>query len=280
VSTAVDVPVPPPVDTHLHAASDDATRYPRTPAGFGSDWWSRGGHTAGLVASTLQRAGVARGLIVQPIGLYGYDNRYVIDAVRGRLDTLRAVIAVDPGRPDAPGVIAELAASPGVVGVRLFAVGGTDGWVETTRAAAAFEAARAARIPVVLTVFGRHLGPLGGLISGFADVPVALDHCAFPGLAGASVAQGDPLFSMAGAPNVYLKVSSHLLLDAARAGDPADLVDQLAGAFGPHRLMWGSDYPQTSDDYPALVGVAERAARRLGAEERAAFFGGNAAAVF
>ena len=268
------------MDTHLHAASDDVVRYPRSPAGFGSDWWQRGGLDAGSILSTLHAAGIARGVIVQPVGLYGYDNRYVVEAVGDHPGQLSAVVAVDPSAPDAAATIAGLAASAAVVGVRLFAVGGSDAWVTTDRAAAAFDAARVGGLTVVLTVFGRHLGPLRSVIDAFADVPVALDHCAFPALAGATVADGDPLLDLAGVANLFLKVSSHLLLDAERGGDPADLVDQLAGCFGADRLMWGSDYPQTVDDYGALVDIADQACRRLGGAEQAGFMGGNAAALF
>jgi L-fuconolactonase len=268
------------MDTHLHAASDDVAGYPRTPGDFGRAWWQRGGLDVASVLSTLHAAGIARGVIVQPVGLYGYDNRYVVDAVGRHPGQLSAVIAVDPAAPDAAGTIARLAASAAVVGVRLFAVGGADDWVATDRAGAAFEAARAGDLTVVLTVFGRHLGPLRPVIEAFGDVPVALDHCAFPTFAGSAVAEGDPLLDLAGLPNLFLKVSSHLLLDAERGGDPADLVDQLAAGFGADRLLWGSDYPQRTDDYTDLVAVAGRAGRRLTGPERARFMGGNAAALF
>jgi len=118
------------------------------------------------------------------------------------------------------------------------------------------------------------------VIEAFAEVPVALDHCAFPTFSGSAVAAGDPLLDLAGLPNLFLKVSSHLLLEAERGGDPADLVDQLAACFGADRLLWGSDYPQTAGPYADLVDLAGRAGRRLAGPERAGFMGGNAAALF
>jgi predicted TIM-barrel fold metal-dependent hydrolase len=77
-----------------------------------------------------------------------------------------------------------------------------------------------------------------------------------------------------------LKVTSHLLRAAAPEGDPARLIDQLIQEFGADRLLWGSDYPQTSADYPGLLAIAETATNAMGAGERRGFFGANAARVF
>jgi predicted TIM-barrel fold metal-dependent hydrolase len=268
-------------DTHLHVASDDVDRYPRQPTGVGSDWWLGGGFDVDSTLSVLQDAGVSRGVAVQAVGLYRYDNRYVVDSATDHPDRVTAVVAVDMDRPDAAFEIARYGDFAGVVGVRLFAVGGSDRWVETGRVFEAFEAAAASRLTVVLTVFAHHLPALRPAIERFVDVPVALDHCAFPGFAGATIAEGQALFELSGATNVMLKVSSHNLLEAAAAGEPADLVGQLVGSFGAERLMWGSDYPQTQGQtYRALVDLAERSCHALTPSARAGFMGANAATAF
>jgi len=268
-------------DTHIHVASDDIDRYPRQPTGVGSDWWLDGSFDADSTLSVLSDAGVARGVAVQAHGLYRFDNRYVIDVATGHPDRMTAVVAVDMDRPDVAAEIVRYGELPAVVGVRLFAVGGSDQWVGTPRVTAAFEAAATSRLTVVLTVFARHLAALRPAIDGFPDVPVALDHCAFPQLAGASIVAGEPLLDLAGARNVWLKASSHNLLEAAAGGEPLELVEQLVRHFGADRLMWGSDYPQTrGHGYRALLDLALQSCRTLAPAAQEGFIGANAAAIF
>jgi len=59
--------------------------------------------------------------------------------------------------------------------------------------------------------------------------------------------------------------------------DPRDAVDRLAGVFGTHRLLWGSDFAQTHDrPYAELVEWGRSGASRLDDAGRAAFLGGTA----
>ena len=59
-----------------------------------------------------------------------------------------------------------------------------------------------------------------------------------------------------------------------------DCMDRALELFGPHRLLYGSDWPvcQLAAPYAAVHGLAQRwAETRLTAQEQAAFWGGNAA---
>jgi predicted TIM-barrel fold metal-dependent hydrolase len=127
----------------------------------------------------------------------------------------------------------------------------------------------------VATLWDRDLPALRPLVEAHPDVAVAVDHCGFVDFsAGPPFAGADTLFDLADLPAVHLKVSSHVLepLD-----DPADLVDELARRFGPDRLCWGSDFPQTQHHpYPALVALGERACRRLDPTGQDAFLTGTA----
>jgi predicted TIM-barrel fold metal-dependent hydrolase len=125
-----------------------------------------------------------------------------------------------------------------------------------------------------------HLQALSKLIGELPDVRVALDHCGFPDLSEGRVAPDAPLLALQDAGHVSLKISSHLLRDAAATGDPVALVGQLAAAFGGERLLWGSDYPQTDSDYGALLDDAAAATRQLDVGVRTGFFSGNATQVF
>ncbi len=273
-------------DTHLHLASDDEEAYPRRPSHIGSsEWWRRPGFDAQGVSSMMGATGVRRGVAVQAVGLYGYDNRYVIDAARAHPESFTAVVAVDPDAADAVeqiGALGDGAAAPaGVVGVRFFGFTATSTWVGTPRADEILAEAARCGLTAVITVFVQHLPSLTPAIESAGGV-VALDHCSFPSFAAGRIRGAEELFALADLHNVHLKVASGNFVSASEdGGDPAAMLEQLAEAFGPDRLVWGSDYPQVAQSgYGDLVQLARRASRNFGEVERAAFFDGNAERLF
>jgi len=94
----------------------------------------------------------------------------------------------------------------------------------------------------------------------------------------------DPVLRVADHPAARVMLSGQYALSAEeppyRDLDP--IVRALAGAFGPHRLLWASDYPWTRDvpGYGALLGLAEQALPGLSPEDLAAIRGGTALALF
>jgi predicted TIM-barrel fold metal-dependent hydrolase len=256
------------VDTHVHVVSADHVRYPLRPTGIGSEWFRESPVDVDGYVALMGEAGVDRAVLVQAVGPYGYDNRYVVDAARAHQGRLAGVAIVD--MDDEPGAaLRSLVAGDGVSGVRLFAI--PDGrWLDDPATFEVWEVAAELGVPVVATLLSPELPRLGRMLDRFPGVTVALDHCGFPDLR-----QESPvLFSLAACPNLRLKVSS-LVLEAAT--DARDAVDRLAAAFGAGRLLWGSDFPQTHDrPYSALVDLGRHACSRLAPDEQAAFLGGNA----
>jgi L-fuconolactonase len=276
----------PLVDTHVHVASVDGERYPHRPTGLGRHWWNEPGRDAEGLVSVMDDHGVSRAVAAQAIGAYGYDNSYLLDAVAGCPDRLAAVPAVDVDDRavddgELAASIAGLATSTGVVGVRLFGVAPSSSWPhDEARARVAFRAAARAGLVIVLTVWPDQLQALTELIRESSDSAVVLEHCGFPDLSGGRVPEEAPLLALQADQNVRLKVTSHLVREAAMEGDAADLVAQLAGTFGAERLLWGSDYPQTDGDYDALLRDAAAAAQGLEGDARPGFFAGHALQTF
>jgi predicted TIM-barrel fold metal-dependent hydrolase len=282
------------LDTHVHVV--DPSRFPLRPTGVGNRWWDAAGRDVSAFRGLMARHDVGAAVLVQPVGAYGYDNSCLVEALAQSGPALRGVAAVDldDGSRSGADLAAEvhaLAGRTGVCGIRLFAVAPGSAWAEgeevasprsaaRTRVRAVLAAARDAGLVVVLTVFAPQLAALAAMLEEFPELVVAVDHCAFPELEGARLAPGSPLLAVRDLGHVVLKVSSHLLEAAAAAGDPADLVSELSELFGPGRLVWGSDYPQTGDDYAGLLALAGNGARHLAPEARRAFFGGRAADLF
>jgi L-fuconolactonase len=269
------------VDTHVHVVAPDQARYPLRPSGIGSQWFREHPVSAEEYAAAARDADVERAVLVQAHGAYGADNRYVVDAVATAPDRFVSVCIVDPGDPDPAATLRALAREPGVAGVRLFGIGAAPPtWFDDAPGAVLWAAAIDLELRLVATLLAPDLPRLVRMVARFPDVPVVLDHCGFPDLTGGPpYPAAQPLFALADLPSVHLKVTSHLLEDAEpRSSDgAAALVDRLAATFGPERLVWGSDYPQTHDrPYAELVALGRHAAASLPRADGDAFLGGNA----
>jgi predicted TIM-barrel fold metal-dependent hydrolase len=269
------------VDTHVHVIAPDPVRYPLRPAGVGSDWFREHPVTVEEFAAAATDAGVDRAVLVQAFGAYGTDNSYVLDAVAAAPERFVSVGIVDPDDPAAPATLRHLATVPGFSGVRCFGIGRTAPvWFDGATGVALWEVAAELDLRVVATLLAPELPRLRRMLERFPGVPVVLDHCGFPDLAGGPPYPGAAsLFALADHEPLHLKVTSHLLEDADQQspGGAAAIVERLAADFGPRRLVWGSDYPQTHDrSYAELVELGRRACAGLPVDQQQQFLGGNA----
>jgi L-fucono-1,5-lactonase len=119
-----------------------------------------------------------------------------------------------------------------------------------------------------------------------ADVPFVLDHGAKPPIAAGAVEPwASQIGELAARPNVSCKVSG-LVTEAGAGWRPAQIVpyiDHLVDAFGPGRLMFGSDWPVCTPaaSYAEVVALARDAlAALLGPAELDAVFRANAISTY
>ncbi|MFD4259109.1 amidohydrolase family protein, partial [Streptomyces sp. NPDC058534] len=113
-----------------------------------------------------------------------------------------------------------------------------------------------------------------------------LDHLGKPPIAtGAFEPWGADLRRLAALPNTVCKLSG-LVTEAApgsrRTEDLQPYADIALDAFGPQRLMFGSDWPVCTlqADYTSVVGVADSLTKTLGPGEKDAVFHHNACRVY
>lgn len=265
------------VDTHVHVVARDEARYPLRPSGVGSQWFREHPVTVEDFLATAAAAGVDRAVLVQAHGAYGADNAYVLDALRVAPERFVGVVIVDPVPPGAPSRLRELAAAPGCHGVRLFGIGPEPPvWFDGDTGVALWDAAVDLGLRIVVTLLAPDLPRLVSLLDRHPGVPVVLDHCGFPDVAGGPpFVRAAPLFALARHPGLHLKITSHVLEGAGP--DAGELVERLASGFGAERLVWGSDYPQTHDrPYRELVALGREACAGLPADDQARVLGGNA----
>jgi L-fuconolactonase len=148
--------------------------------------------------------------------------------------------------PGAPGRIAELAARDRLRGLRPMLQDLPDGWILDPALDPAIAAMKAHGLAFDALVLPRHLPDLIAFARRHPDLPLVLDHAGKPAIATGEL---DPwreqVSRLAALPQVCCKLSG-LLTEAGEHADPARIepyVAHLLAAFGPERLMWGSDWP-------------------------------------
>jgi predicted TIM-barrel fold metal-dependent hydrolase len=270
------------IDTHVHVIAEDEAAYPLRPMSLSGAWYREAPCSAEGLREAMDESGVARAILVQPLGAYSYDNRYTADSALRHPDRFVGVCCVDPMGEDPVGALTHWVRDRGMRGVRLFALSRDDStWLDDPRTFPLWERAAELDARIVVTILHHQIPRLRAVLERFPELPVSLDHCGFPPLVRDPWPEAAPLMALAAHPKLHLKVSTHVLDAAARGGDPRHFVRALAERFGAQRLMWGSDFCQTHDrSYERLVTLGREAFSALSAEEQAWCLGGTASKLW
>lgn len=229
------------VDTHAHIYSEDETRYPmiekptRPPTGTG---------TIEHLRRERETHGIDRVVLVQTGSAYKWDNRLMADLARAHPGWTTGVCNLNPSDPESPDRFEQLVRESNVRALRLEVA--PDGRYEHEGSHALM--ARAAQIGAVVCAHLRAdaLPELDALLSAHPDVPVVLDHCAYPdGAEGTHSDTVNAVVGLARHPNLHVKLT--FLVTGSATGEPfADTIPiarRIVDAYGPYRCMWGSDFP-------------------------------------
>jgi L-fuconolactonase len=137
-----------------------------------------------------------------------------------------------------------------------------------------------------ILIYPKQLPAAIRLVENFPEQPFVLDHIAKPFIkAGTLEPWAAQLRRLAKLPNVHCKVSG-MLTEADHQAWHAEqfrpYLDTVFEAFGPARLMYGSDWPVClfAGSYEQAYRLVDDYARGVTAAERAGLFGGNAAAFY
>ena len=203
----------------------------------------------------------------------------------GRVGVGAGVVGwADFASDSAPSRLRELAERSGLVGVRPMIQDIPDaGWMLRPELTPAFRAVTECGLAFDALVLPKHLDNLSVLLSRFPEMKVVVDHGAKPALRdGASgMREWVPgIRRIAKHPGAHCKFSG-LLTEArpgAAAGDLRECAEVLLDAFGPERLMWGSDWPvlNLASDYEKWLDITEELLSSLSESERAKVLGETA----
>jgi L-fuconolactonase len=236
----------------------------------------------------MDQHGVARAILIQIRGQY--DNSYQADCRRRFPGRFASVVGIDWEQPDAPARLARLA-DEGASGVRLRP------WSRSPGAdpLAIWRAAERGRLPVSCLGTAEEFGApdFARLVESLPGLTIVLEHLAGIGSATAEpdTAALDRLLALAHFPTLYVKIPGlgEFCQRAMPVSEPFPFVQPIPPllprfyeAFGPQRLMWGSDYPPVAgrEGYRNALSLALAQFAAYPPAARRAIFGETALSVF
>ncbi len=294
-------------DTHAHVISADRKHYPYSTL--------RGGSTIPVppavfsiedMVRTLDDHDVAHACLVQRATLYGYDNRYVLDATARHPDRFVSVVVLDAQDPTSPGTLRTLARVHNVAGLRLVAPALTEhdtDWLDSEQALMLWRMAADLGLPVTVILYRRNneagRAALLRVALRYRALPILVDHVGVPHASTPEcrwaesqgldysippppdfgITQSLAAFGELG--HVHFKVTD-INFDRLEDNhhDAAPFVRTLVDRFGVERLLWGSDVGQSPAPYAEKIDRLAAATLLLSADERAAFVGGTAMQLY
>lgn len=192
----------------------------------------------------------------------------------------------DLSAPDAASRVRALARLPRLCGLRpMLETLTEDDWILQRAQPTALAAMAEQGLVFDALVHSRHLPVLMRLVEDHPGLTVVLDHAAKP-----NVAEGEfecwrhGLLRLARYPSVHCKLSG-LLTELAPCQPWEHLtpyVETIVEAFGPERLLWGSDWPvlKQAGDYARWLALAWQQVQRLLPGQESKVFRDNARRLY
>ena len=232
------------VDAHVHIWTDDFQKYPLA-QGFSPQQMAPRVFTYDDILRQAKPNGVNRVVLIQ-MSYYGFDNSYMLEAIRRLPEVFRGIAVVDWNRRDVEAQMQGLA-EHGVRGFRIIPPNvPAEACLEGEGLDRMFRCGAEENLAMCLLIDPEALPAVRRRCENFPDTPVVIDHLARIGMAGPITEhQIQALCGLARYPRVKVKVSAFYALGEKKPPhlDLAPLIKRVHEAFGSKRLMWGSDCP-------------------------------------
>ena len=235
----------------------------------------------------LAEAGVAKTVLVQSANRDD-DTDYMFEIAAG-LDWVGGIVAWLPlTEPRARRRLDELLERPKLRGIRHLIHDEPDPhWILQASVAPGLELIESAQLVLELPcVYPNHLGDVPELARRYPQMRIVIDHLGKPPLGTRHMAHwADLLGAAAELPNVYAKVSGLNTATPSHDWDARDLepaVRVAVDAFGPGRLVCGSDWPVAllNGDYLRVWRETTTAIERIAGEDSAEILTRTPAALY
>ena len=198
------------------------------------------------ILALMDGAGVDRAIIVPPIWA-GDDNKAAMGWALEYPDRLAIMGRFDLWNPDRDRIERWLE-QPGMLGIRMsYPREHGPEWLQDVGAFPWFWSA-AQRIGIPLMILCQGARPIESIAEHYPDLRLIVDHLGLH-MTATQNPDADPfedfedLLALRRYPNVFAKMSCLSTYSRTPYPHPdlADKLEQVVGAFGPERLMWGSD---------------------------------------
>jgi L-fuconolactonase len=272
------------LDSHHHLWRYDQVRLPwisdRMPA-------LKRDYGAADLEAALAGTGVDRTLLVHAQQNVE-ETEWMLEVARAHPRIAGVVGWVPLVEADVETVIARLAADPRLRGVRHIVHDEPDDrFILRDDFNRGVSRLRAFGLVYDVLIFARHLPHAIAFVDRHPDQPFVVDHVAKPTIRAAAFdrAWADGLRELARRPHVTCKLSGMVTEVRDPGWSPALLqpyVDVALEAFGPSRLMFGTDWPvcRLKCEYAEWVDAVRAFVAPLSPDERAAILGGTAQRVY
>ena len=202
-----------------------------------------GDRTPEMLLELMKANHVERTVIIQVIH-YKWDNNYLADVLKRYPQYFKGVARVNPEDPAAPDHLSDLMKKPGFHGVRISPASGESGnWITGPLMPPLWKRCDDLKVPMTVLAPITRIPDVEKLIAKYPGLTVVIDH-----MADCPPDQPDQiakLLTLEKYPKVFVKVSHtwSLSKEDFPYRDSQTLVKKLYDKFGPHRLMWGTDWP-------------------------------------
>ena len=229
----------PIIDSHVHVWKHD----PAYPWAKETTHPPRQDATPEMLLELMRANGVERSVLVQVVH-YRWDNSYLADALRQYPDLFRGIGRVNPEDPAAPDHLSDVARERGFVGLRIAPPADPRGdWSRGPLMDPLWTRCRDLKMSMSILASVERIPDVARVIERFQDIDVIIDHMA-------DCPPDRPeclkyLLALRRFPCVSIKVSHTWSISRQPYPYPDSQaqVKRLYDAFGPKRLMWGSDWP-------------------------------------
>jgi predicted TIM-barrel fold metal-dependent hydrolase len=239
-------------DAHVHVWTDDTAHYPLA-RGYKLEDMKPKRFTPEDLFQHTKAAAVERINLIQ-MSFYGFDNRYLLDAIALHKDVFCGTAVIDPAADAVDRLMGELAKK----GVRAFRIypglergvrpneGKGENWLRAAGYDKMFAAAAKNNQAISCLINPDALPELERMCRKYASTPVIVDHLCRIGVEG-TVQERDvmALCALAQHKNVMVKLGAFYALGKKKPPytDLGPPIRKVIEAFGVQRCMWESDCP-------------------------------------
>ncbi len=285
------------IDAHVHVFARESDQFPRV-----TDRYCPGDReeTVEKLIATMEPHKIDGAVLVQ-IGGNNYEHHaYLIHCLEKYPDRFRGIAAISPRTPEPEPLMDRLTQTPGLIGFRLFAVGGpVDPFepvdVEKLTTYRIWKHAAANDFVIWLYPPANQVHLVPHLLDVFPKIRVVVNHlgvCPGEGQAYRD-AQGRPhietpaynpafhtTYRLSAYKNVAVKLSGQYAFshEDYPYKDLTRWHNRLLASYGSKRLMWATDFPWILETpgYNPLTGIIQELLPNLRAEEYADIMGNTA----